>query len=112
MLDLNTPETLAQALDFPYLHLDGVAINPKIGFLFLRTAPGKKDDARGCRARTYLLWEIAEDTFHGMPLLTDAAEVAARMYDDSPKAGLTPQKSLSAPQRQRHSLRRGNPTPK
>jgi hypothetical protein len=99
ILDPSTPETLAQALGFAYLPLDDIAVNPEIGFLVLRTRPGKKDDAPEGQTRTLLLWEIAEDVFHGMPLLTDTAEVAARMYGERPKASPAPRPSPMAPQR-------------
>jgi hypothetical protein len=98
MLDPRTPEMLGQVLGFAYLPLDEVAINPEIGFLFLRTKPGITGDAREGRAGTNLLWEVAEDTFHGMPLLTDTAEVAARMYGERPK-GSSKSRPTIAPQR-------------
>jgi hypothetical protein len=91
------PETLAQGFGFPYLPLDGIAINPEIGFLILRKAPGKSGNARDGRTRTLLLWEIAEDIFHGMPLLTDTAEVAAHLYGERPKPGPLPHTSRTTP---------------
>jgi hypothetical protein len=112
ILDPHTPEMLAQALGFPYLPLDDVAINPEIGFLILRTAPGKKGHASDGQARTNLLWEIAEDTFHGIPLLTDTADVAARLYGERPKAGPAPQTSPTTPRPRLPSQARRDPTPR
>jgi hypothetical protein len=89
-----SPETLAEDFGFPYLSLDGVAINPEIGFIIFRSTPGK---ARDGRARTLLLWESAEDSFDGMSLMTDAAEVAARLYGERPKASATLKASQAAP---------------
>jgi hypothetical protein len=105
-------ETLAQRLGFPYLPLDGIAINPEIGFLFLRTGPGKNGDAREGRPRTLLLWEIAKDVFHGVPLLTDTVEVVARMYGERPKSRPGPQPSPTRPRRSPASSRRARQTPK
>ncbi len=93
------PEVLAQAFGLPYLPLDDVAINPEIGFLILRVTPGRKGVRPEGWTRTNLLWEIAEDTFHSMPLLTDTAEVAAQMYGRRPKTGPAPRLSPTAPQR-------------
>jgi hypothetical protein len=112
MLYPSSPETLAQASGFPYFPLDDVAINPEIEFLILRTAPEKKGHASEGQSRTNLLWEIAEDTFHAIPLLTDAADIAARMYGERPKAGSAPQMSSVARLPQLPSPRRRDPTPR
>jgi|SRR5579871_5651172 len=95
-----TPDARADSR-LPYLPLDGVAINPEIGFLILRTAPRKKEVARENGARSNLLWEISEDIFHGMPLLTDTVEVAPRMYGQRSKSDVTHRTSPTAP-RSRH----------
>jgi hypothetical protein len=77
-------QALALAFGFPCLALDDVALNPEIAFLILRTILAKRGDTRDCRTRTNLLWESTEGGFHGMPLLTDAIEVAARIYGNEP----------------------------
>jgi len=113
MLDPRAPETLAQALGFAYLPLDDTAINPEIGFLILRAAPGNKSEAPEGRAKSNLLWDVGDDIFDCMALQTDAAEVAARMYRERPKAHIAHSTSPAAPHGpQPLSPRRGDPAPK